>query len=498
VSQETIEAPPIQVPETPPEPGHPVGSAALELAYRWRWVLGAAALLVISTAIVLWAGTRPGYDPYGWLVWGKLLIHAKLDTNGAPSWKPLPFLFTAPYALAGHYALWLWMITSVAISLSGFVFAWRIAFRLTGAPPERRYAAYAAGLFAGVMLLGITDYSHYILSAQSDSMIVALCLAAVDCQLSGRLRWAFWMWVLAALGRPEAWPFLALFTVWAWRSFPAMRKMMIGGLVLIPLFWFGIPALTAKSAFIAGSNALNSPRELHSNRVFGTIDRFFKLHAWPMWIAALLGTALAAYRRQRLTLILAGGAIAWLVIEIAFALHGWPAVPRYLFEPVAVACVLSGIFVGRVILDLPPLLRRIVPRTSPQTIGWATGLAVLVIAGSFVPQARSRLRLERQDLTHERARAKEINRLSTVITRLGANRILACGQPKMPIGYQSILAWYLGIKIGVLYINPDTYALHPHTTVDFFPLHNGWRVFPSHVDAASAPHCHGLTLTFRS
>jgi hypothetical protein len=498
VSQETIEAPSIKVPDTPPSPDRTRGSAALDLAYSWRWVLGAAALLLISTLLVVWAGTRPGYDPYGWLVWGKLLIHAKLDTNGAPSWKPLPFLFTAPFALVGHYALWLWMVTSVAISLSGFVFAWRIAFRLTDAPPERRYAAYAAGAFAGLTVFGIHDYSHFILSSQSDTMIVSLCLGAIDCQLSGRRRWAFWMWVLAALGRPEVWPFLVLYSVWAWRAIPEMRRMMVWGLVLIPVFWFGIPALTAKSAFIAGSNALNSPRELHSNKVFGTIDRFFKLHEAPLWIAALLATALATYRRQRATLLLAAGAVTWVIVEIAFAVHGWPAVPRYLFEPVAVACVLGGIFVGRVILDLPPMLRRVVPRFSPQATDWATGLLVLLIAGMFVPAARSRLRVERKDLTHEQARAKEINRLSTVVSRLGTSHILACGQPKMPIGYQSILAWYMGIKIGVLYINPDTFALHPHTTVDFFPLHNGWRVLPTNVSAASAPQCHGLRLTFRS
>jgi hypothetical protein len=498
VSQETIEAPSINVPDTPGGLDLTRGSAALELAYRWRWVLGALALLLSSTLLVLWAGTRPGYDPYGWLVWGKLLIHAKLDTNGAPSWKPLPFLFTAPFALVGHYALWLWMISSVAISLSGFVFAWRIAFRLTDAPPEHRYAAYAAGAFAGLTVFGIHDYSHFILSAQSDTMIVSLCLAAIDCQLSGRRRWAFWMWVLAALGRPEAWPFLALYSVWAWRAIPEMRRMMVWGLLLIPVFWFGIPALTAKSAFIAGSNALNSPRELHSNKVFGTIDRFFMLHEAPLWIAALLASALAAYRRERATLLLAAGTVTWVIVEIAFAVHGWPAVPRYLFEPVAVACVLGGIFVGRVIRDLPPLLAQIVPRFSPPAIGWATGVLVLLIAGSFVPAARSRLRVERMDLTHERARAKEINRLSTVITRLGTSHILACGQMKMPIGYQSILAWDMGVKIGALYINPDTSALHPHTTVDFFPLHNGWRVLPSDVTAASAPHCHGLRLTFRS
>ena len=77
----------------------------------------AAALIVISTAILLWARTRPGFDPYGWLVWGHQTVAGNLDTNAAPSWKPLPFLFTVPYGLFGHYQVWLWMITSLAVSL---------------------------------------------------------------------------------------------------------------------------------------------------------------------------------------------------------------------------------------------------------------------------------------------------------------------------------------------------------------------------------------------
>jgi hypothetical protein len=97
-------------------------SAPSDLVYRYRWTLSAVGLLALSTLIVLWARTRPGYEPYGWLVWGHLAIHLQLDTNGAPSWKPLPFLFTLPYAVVGHYALWLWMITSVAISLAGVAF----------------------------------------------------------------------------------------------------------------------------------------------------------------------------------------------------------------------------------------------------------------------------------------------------------------------------------------------------------------------------------------
>jgi hypothetical protein len=141
-------------------------SAPSDLVYRYRWTLSAVGLLALSTLIVLWARTRPGYEPYGWLVWGHLAIHLQLDTNGAPSWKPLPFLFTLPYAVVGHYALWLWMITSVAISLAGVAFVWRLAFRLTDAPPERRYAAYAAGLCAGLALIGIAGIARRLTPAR--------------------------------------------------------------------------------------------------------------------------------------------------------------------------------------------------------------------------------------------------------------------------------------------------------------------------------------------
>ncbi len=455
--------------------------------------------------VVLWARVRPGYDPYGWLVWGHLTIHFDLNTNGAPSWKPLPYIFTVPYAVIGHYALWAWMITAVAISLSGAVFAWRIAFRLTNSPPERRYASYVAGLFAAVAVLGIRDYAHFTLSAQSDPMIVSLCLAAVDCQLSGRRRWAFWMWVLASLGRPEVWPFLGLYTLWLWRQEPQLRRMLIGGLVLLPALWFGIPALTAKSAFVAGNIALHSPRELRNNKILGTIDRFFDLQILPVQLAALAAVSWAAVRRNRIVLMLAAGTVVWVVIEIAFSLHGWAAVPRYLFESVAMMSVLAGVAIGWIVLALPPLLSSRVPRVSPAVAGWATGLVVLTIAGTMTPGARSRLRVERTDLHHERARAAELNKLSVVVSRLGgASRILACGQPNIPIGYQSTLAWYMGVNVGILYYAPNSenYHKHPHPVVSMYPLSNGWKVAASRVNYAKSAHqaaiCARMRLTYRS
>ena len=197
------------------------------------------AIGVLSVAVVVWARTRPGFDPYGWLVWGHQTLHLALDTNAAPSWKPLPYLFTVPFAVFGHYAVYLWLVTVVAFSLGGSVFAGRIAYRLVAGEPggsdgaqvdrRGRIAGWVAAVVAGVGVLLIAGDSHVILSGQSDPMIVALCLGAIDMQLSRRYRWALAFWLLASLGRPEAWPFLGLYVIWAWRAVPSMRRMLIGG-----------------------------------------------------------------------------------------------------------------------------------------------------------------------------------------------------------------------------------------------------------------------------
>jgi hypothetical protein len=484
------------------DPRSPRFGGAERLLRAHPWWFAAAGLLIVSAVLVRFAGTRPGYDPYGWLVWGKLTIHGKLDTNGAPSWKPLPFLFTVPYALFGSYALWLWMTTAVAVSLSAAIFAWRIAWRLVDSPPDKRFAGYAAGAVAVAGVFGIVDYSHFILSAQSDSMIVALCLGAIDCWLSSRQRWSLVLWVLGALGRPEVWPFLAVHAAWCWRRDPAMRKLIVGGLVLVPLTWFGIPALTAKTPFVASDNALHSPRELHSSKLTGTLQRFVDQQTWPIQLLALLGVVLAWFRRKRahdrVVLLLAGGVVVWVVVEVAFALHGFPAVPRYLFEAVGVMGVLAGVAVGRLLLDLPARLHRIIPRLSGPTATWVVGAGVLAVAVALLPVARARYDTERKDLRHEQARTREINRLAVVINRLGRGRILACGQPNVPIGYQSVFAWDMGVKTGALYVDPKHLAAHPHTVVDFYPLSNGWHVLVADVNAKTAPHCHGLSLLYQS
>ena len=215
----------------------------------YAWALVGVGLLAVGTVLVLWARTSPGYDPYGWLVWGYQTLQGISNLGGAPSWKPLPFLFTVPYALlrpsrvpavdgdGGERLRW-----PARFSPAGSSTGWCAKGR------ERRWPALAGALFAAGAVLGIVQYFHYILSAQSDPMLVTLVLLAIDLHISGRHRWAFAALWLASLGRPEAWPFIGLYSLWGWRAVPSMRKLIIGGLLLIAVLWFGVPYLTGQLA----------------------------------------------------------------------------------------------------------------------------------------------------------------------------------------------------------------------------------------------------------
>jgi hypothetical protein len=459
------------------------------------WWTTAAVVVVLSVVLVLWARTRPGFDPYGWLSWGKQTRAGNLDTNAAPSWKPLPYLFTVVFAFAGHYEMRLWMFASAAVSLSGVVFAARIAYKLTDPAPDRRWPAFVAGAFAGLALLGLQDelgysYFHYLLSSQSDPMIVSLCLAAIDCHLDARPRAAFVLGGLAALGRPEVWPFLGLYTIWLWRTRPDTRLLLVAGVVVMALLWFGIPALTSRSWFVAADNANGSGRAPQGDRVTAVISRFVHLHHWPLELTAVLGVGLAAVRRDRVTLVLAAGVVAWVVLEIAFALHGWPGLGRYMFEAAGVMIVIAGGCVGRLLTGLPSLRGLTVPR-------WAGAGLVALVAVGLIPPAVSAARAEHRDIASQRRRTAEIDRLSGVVAELGgAARVRACGEPLTRLQYQTTLAYTLGENVNKVGFKYAQAVAHGNPIILFtpYPAGVGWKVQALHQVTAS---CRSLPAILR-
>jgi len=262
-----------------------------------------------------------------------------------------------------------------------------------------------------------------------------------------------------------------------------MRPLVAGGIIAILLLWFGIPALTSRTPFVAASNALGSGRALHNDKVFGTIGRFLGLHTPVVELLALFAVAVAIWRRDRVTLALAAGTVAWVIVEIAFALHGWPGLARYMFEAAGVMVVLAGVGLGRLLSEAP--------RISPAA-GWVgIGLAVVIVL-SLVPPAVSRARSEHADIVVQRRRTDEINRLTGVIKSLGgAARLRACGEPLTRLEYQTMLAYQLGDNVASVGYKYGEAIAHGNPVVLFtpYPTGIGWQVQAVHQ---TRPSCQTL------
>jgi hypothetical protein len=451
-------------------------------------VVGLGGLVVVAAiACVSLIGFSPSFDAYGWLVWGHQLLYGSLNTGAAPSWKPLTFLFTAPFAIAGSHQPWLWMVTATAGAFAAPVFAARVALQLCGPQPGHWYAPVAAATFAACGVIGLGGYWHLIMIASSDPMIVALCLAAIDFHLRGHPRLAFASIVLASLGRPEAWAFALLYGIWAWRSVPEMRAIVVAGLLVIPAAWFAIPAVTSRSPFIAGTLALGFKQAIHGSKLDGTVTRFLNNEPWPMHVAWLAAVILAVVRRDRTALTLVGAAVLWVAIEYAFALHGWPASPRYLLEPAAVLTVLAGAAAGRALA---------IPASAPASARIAGPVLVAMLLGALLPFVVDRLREAHRLVSAAHQFTAAIDTLHEIVVDDGGQRgILACGHPVTFVGYESTLAWEIGLNVGAVGHRPGR-AMHSGRPIVLFRhWPDGWEVLPIHTTARDRGYCRRLLLT---
>src|SRR4051794_24178572 len=109
-----------------------------------------ALVCLALAALSLLVPSAPTTDPWGWIVWGHELLYGGFTTvlGGAPSWKPLPVLFTTPLALFGGAAPALWLIVARAGGLYSLVAARRLGDRL-GGPHAGVLAAAGPGARSG-------------------------------------------------------------------------------------------------------------------------------------------------------------------------------------------------------------------------------------------------------------------------------------------------------------------------------------------------------------
>jgi hypothetical protein len=417
-------------------------SAAVGREARARpWRLLVASCLGLAVLSLL-GPSVPTYDPWAWIIWGREITEGTLTTTEGPSWKPLPVLFTTPFALFGDDAApLLWLVIARAGGLLALAMAYRLGARLSGP---------VAGIIAAGALLLAAEFVRNFARGNSEGLLVALVLWAIERHLDGRRLDAFLLGFGAALLRPEVWPFWGLYGLWlAWRE-PRWRVAVGASAVACLALWFlpewigsGDPLRAAArarqpnpdSAAFAASPFLE---------VFRRAGSVLSLPVLVGAVVALVAAAGASLKRAsgetrfsaRLRLAL-GLTATVLMIGVALMTEaGFAGNLRYVALPAALVCVLAG--VGWV-----ELVRGARTRFGAAA---AVGLAVL-LAGVSVPLVAQGARTVDRDLGLIHSEADFYGSLKGVVARAGGSEaVRACG----------------GIFTGDFQVQALAYYLHVH------------------------------------
>lgn len=436
-----------------------------------------AACVLLAALSVLILPSTPSYDPWAWIVWGREIASGAFTfaTNGGPSWKPLPVVFTTVFGLFGGFAPKLWLLAARAGGLLALLGAFRLAWRLTAA--LGRGLAAAAGVLAALALalsheaMGspaiIQDWAHYMFRGASEPMLVACVLWAIEAHLSGRRRLAFILGVATSLIRPEAWPFLAVYVAWLWWARPDgwVRRpsgivLLGGGLLLIPVLWFGPPWISTGHPFAASTQAAHYNGHLGHTPLFEVLSRGAHLVSLPVLVFACIAAALATRPRSRdpVTLWLFGGAVAWVALVAAMTVAAYPGLGRFMYPPAGVACVLAGVGVAR--------LAALAPRRAT----WPVVAASVAVS---IPFAVGRV----SHAWHEKAEAdlavRFTNTLSDAVGAVGGRgRVMPCASSVAAVNHtmQTALAWMLHVRLArvkTVLRSPGVTFVGPHVvTID--------------------------------
>jgi hypothetical protein len=415
---------------------------------RRRWPLPGLPVLVLAcvalAALSLALPSAPDKDPWSWIIWGREVAHLSLDTAAGSSWKPLPVLFTTVFSPFGHAAPDLWLVVARAGGLLAVLFAYRIGVRLAGR---------VAGVVAAICLLA-ADWTRYLGNGHIEPLCAGLALGAIDRHLEGHRHQAVLLGALAALGRVELWPFVALYVIWLFFREGTRRLVVVGLLLAVPALWLGGDWWGSGDPFhgssrAAGFQSRSLVRQKTANKPGGvtkaptppsakeslsnTASSAADLEILPVFVAALVGLAYSIRRRERTALAMAIAAGGLFVVVAVMAVRGYGGSPRFLFPTVGVVSVLAGVGVAS-------LLRATGRRA------WSVALAA-VLAAATIPFAVTRVRTDEKSLRVAGLRARAQEGLDRIIQEVGPSRVRAAGNPNAPSQLKDQLAWELGVRL---------------------------------------------------
>jgi hypothetical protein len=391
------------------------------------------AVCLVVAAFSLFFPSSPTYDPWAWILWGREIAHLDLVTDGGPSWKPLPVVFTTVFSFFGDdIAPYLWLVISRAGGLLACVMAFRVARRLIGGG----WYGLLAGTFAALALFSSFKYVRDAALGNSEALLAAFALWAFERHLDGRRDHALYLGFLGALLRPEVWPFLGLYGLWLWFAEPWLRARMVLLAGLIPALWFLPEWWGSGDPFRAGARA-NNPNAgsaaFADSPAIELASRFRKVVIAPVKVGIVIGVAYAAVawwrgRREGQTLALALGGFAWFALVAAMTEAGFAGNERYLIVATVVCCVLGGLGAARVLQGVGWLGERAfgTPRAGALTAAGAFVVSLLVFSPFIAEKADNTNRVS-GGLKHEAQLWHDLKGL--VAEAGGREALVSCGHP---------------------------------------------------------------------
>jgi len=393
---------------------------------------------VLLAGLSLLLPSVPTYDPWAWIVWGREVAHLDLDTTGGPSWKPLPVMFTTVFAAFGlvddAIPPMLWLLVARAGALLAIALVYRLARRLAGEGAK----GVAAGIVAATALLLTPQWLRYMAHGNEAPMAVATMLWAVGRHLDGSRRDALALGVVACLMRPEVFPFLAIYAIWAWREDPATRWVSLTGLVALPLLWLGPEWLGSGNPLAAGAQARSEPSwslSLQDHPWLQLLGRAHRELGGLLEAGLAVGVVFAWRRRDRFELALAAGVLVWVGLIAAMTQAGFSGNARYLLPATVVACLITGTATGHVLHEL----RR--SRLAPVCAAIMVALAVPALL-QRVPGLQRQARTAGQTAALDHGLARAVARVG------GGDAIVRRGAPAADPAFETHLAWLTTLPIG--------------------------------------------------
>lgn len=401
--------------------------------------------LAAASLLLPWNTT---YDPWAWIVWGREIAHLELHTATGPSWKPFPVLFTIPFSLAGDAAPALWLIVARAGGLMAVAAAYACG---------RRIAGPVAAAFAALALLLNLDFARVVWLGSSEGLLLAALLAAVERHIAGAARTAFALGVVAALLRPEAWPFLSLYGLWICARDPGARRLVVGSALVVAALWLIPEYLGSGHLFRAAERATQpvaAAATFAPNPALEVVRRTEAMFFGPVQALAILAILVAAGRlRRRREWAVIGVALlaaAWLALVAVMTARGFSGNSRYVMAPAGLIALLAGVGGARAC----EIVRALVPRSGfPETM--AAALAAGLLAAGTVPFASHQAHGLGATVAVLEYQAQMRTGIERAVARVGGPAgVLACGDPVTEDYSVPMLAWLLHMPIESVGLSP--------------------------------------------